>query len=516
VFKKLTPVTLTAPMFALACVAAMQLSSAAVAAQKSERGRAVAGAPDAQSQMMQRDPVSPNPRTATMRRNADAVKQTLTTGSVNTALQTSDTLRDPKVRTSVAAGLATATLERGKDGWWRHRDGRYGWVGPVFWPFAAYDMFGYALSGDRTDASFWNYGYGDVYAGLFGPYPYDTLTGYARYLPTGDDAGSNNNVTLARICGNDSRDIAGLPADVLQNALQPDDAQRSMIDDLAHASQRASRLLKAACPTTIALTAPARIATMQQRVGAMIAAVKIVQPSLDVLYASLSDEQKAQLASLATEQASQSAATQSKTSQSTTVGTAGSSPTPVAQTCAAIASQSTEWPKTAIERSVVPTAEQQRSLDRLKAATAKAAEMLNASCQPGDTSTPPARLVAVVQRLETMSQALNTVSVALNESYGSLDDAQMANFNEIGMPPAPPLMAAMSQGKAAETKSALIKSALIKSASTKSVETDAVEQMPVTRQAEMTRSSHRRYARHAGHMPQPVRVIGRMLFSLIP
>jgi hypothetical protein len=447
-----------------------------------------------------------------MRRNADAVKQALTTGSVNTALQASDVLRDPKVRTSVAAGLATATLERGKDGWWRHRDGRYGWVGPVFWPFAAYDMFGYALSGDRIDASFWDYGYGDIYAGLFGPYPYDTLTGYARYLPTSDETGSSsNNVTLARICGNDSRDIAGLPVDALQNALQPNDAQRSMLDDLASASQRASRLMKAACPTTIALTAPARIATMQQRVGAMIAAVKIVQPPLDALYTSLSDEQKAQLASLATAQPAQSAA-----AQPGTVGTAANSAMPVAQTCAAIASQSTEWPKSAIERSVVPTPEQQRSLDRLKAATTKAADMLNASCQPGDTSTPPARLAAVAQRLDTMSQALNTVSVALNESYGSLDDAQMANFNEIGMPAAPLLMAAMPQGKAAEAKSTAARSAATKSAAVKSDQTGAVEQAPAAKQADASHTSRRHYARRDGHVPQPVRVIGRMLFSLIP
>ena len=78
---------------------------------------------------------------------------------------------------------------------------------------------------------------------------------------------------LAQMCGEDSHDIAGLPIDQFQQAIQPTDAQRAALDDLANASLKAAQDIKAACPTDIALTAPSRLAAMQQRIEAMIAAV---------------------------------------------------------------------------------------------------------------------------------------------------------------------------------------------------------------------------------------------------
>ena len=75
------------------------------------------------------------------------------------------------------------------------------------------------------------------------------------------------------MCGEDSRDIAGLPIDQIQQAIQPNDAQRAALDDLANASVKAAQEIKAACPTQIALTAPGRLAAMQQRIEAMISAV---------------------------------------------------------------------------------------------------------------------------------------------------------------------------------------------------------------------------------------------------
>ena len=72
------------------------------------------------------------------------------------------------------------------DGWWRHRHGGYGWVGPVFWPFAYYDFYDYAMWGYGYDDPFWDYGYGDIYAGIFSPYGYDDLAGY---WPQGSSGG---------------------------------------------------------------------------------------------------------------------------------------------------------------------------------------------------------------------------------------------------------------------------------------------------------------------------------------
>src|SRR5277367_2868062 len=65
----------------------------------------------------------------------------------------------PVARVQVAAGAALAGWhgQRGASGWWQHGDGGYGWVGPLFWPFAYYDIYDYAFWGDGM--GFWGYGY---------------------------------------------------------------------------------------------------------------------------------------------------------------------------------------------------------------------------------------------------------------------------------------------------------------------------------------------------------------------
>ena len=80
-------------------------------------------------------------------------------------------LHRPGMRARVAAGAALAGWQYGRSrggGWWRHGNGGYGWVGPLFWPFAYFDIYDYALWGPRIGAPFWYYGYDDIYAGLFG------------------------------------------------------------------------------------------------------------------------------------------------------------------------------------------------------------------------------------------------------------------------------------------------------------------------------------------------------------
>src|SRR5450759_2907049 len=210
-------------------------------------------------------------------------------------------LRNPGIRAQMAAGAAIAGGHQGRggSGWWQHGNGGYGWVGPLFWPFAYFDIYDYALWATGIGGSFWRSGYDDLYAGLFAPYGYDDL---AFYLPprappaTGTPNAAPDR--LAQMCGEDSRDIAGLPIDLIQQAIEPTDTQRAALDDLANASVTAAQKIKAACPTTISLTAPNRLASIQQRIEAMIAAVATVQPSLDKFYGLLNDEQKARFNAL--------------------------------------------------------------------------------------------------------------------------------------------------------------------------------------------------------------------------
>jgi hypothetical protein len=102
-----------------------------------------------------------------------------------------------------------------------------------------------------------------------------------------------------------------------------------------------------------------------------------------------------------------------------------------AQTCRADASFA-RWPIDEIAQVVQPSPDQQRLLDDLKAASDRAAKLLQASCPAQQPSTPLGRLDAIAQRLDSMLQAVNIVRPAITKFYDSLSDEQKGRFNEMG------------------------------------------------------------------------------------
>src|SRR5258707_1505518 len=132
-------------------------------------------------------------------------------------------LGNPAVRRQIVAAAALAGWHGGRvaNGWWRTGDGGYGWVGPLFGPFAIYDIHDYAIWGDGI--GFWDYGYPDIYAAIFAPYGHDDLAAYTG----GSRFGRRHHRVppLAQLCGDDSREIAGLPINQIQQAIQLDEAQ---------------------------------------------------------------------------------------------------------------------------------------------------------------------------------------------------------------------------------------------------------------------------------------------------
>jgi hypothetical protein len=377
---------------------------------------------------------APVEHNAVRQRNATAhaVHQALIAPAIRNTLRHPADLRDPRTRSFVAAAAATAGWH-GRHEWWRHRHGGFGWVGPLFWPFAYYDVYDYALWGDDYDVSFWDYGYSDIYAALFAPYGYDELVGYlpdyavgeshyaSREISAGERTRSVAAGELATMCGDDTRNIAGVPIEQIRQALQLDDQQRAALDALADASTKAAQVIKEACPADIALTAPGRLEFMQHRVAAMIQAVQIVQPPLEKFYSLLSDEQKARLTALGEEQ-------NRATSQAANKSSANGS---LSQICSPGQAALT-WPTDDILKAVRPNHQQRAKLDRLKDATTKAAEGLEAACPAQTPLTPPARLAAVAKRLDAMLSAIKTVRTALNDFYDSLNDEQKAQFDAIG------------------------------------------------------------------------------------
>jgi hypothetical protein len=328
-------------------------------------------------------------------------------------------LGNPAARAQIAAGAALAGWHGGgAGGWWQHGNGGYGWVGPVFWPFAYYDLYDYAIWGYGYGAPFWGYGYPDIYAGIFAPYGYDDLTGY--FYSSRRSQGRRNMALdrLAQICGDDRRDIAGLPIDQIAQVIELSEPQRAALDDLANASISAAQRIRAACPTQMILTAPGRLAAMQARIEAMISAAAMVQPPLEKFYTLLNDEQKARLNGVAEEQRKLAAAKQGQGS--------------LVESCSAAPPAALQWPTAEIEARLHPTETQRASLEMLQDAGAKAAEMLKASCPAEDAVTPPARLAAAGKRLDTMLQVVKLVRAALEDFYAMLSDEQKGQFEAIG------------------------------------------------------------------------------------
>jgi hypothetical protein len=83
--------------------------------------------------------------------------------------------------------------------------------------------------------------------------------------------------------------------DEIERAVKPTEAQQTVLKDLRAASAKAAETLTAACPNDLPRTSGERLAFMEKRMEAMLAAVKTVRPAFDAFYASLTAEQKDRL-----------------------------------------------------------------------------------------------------------------------------------------------------------------------------------------------------------------------------
>jgi LTXXQ motif family protein len=315
----------------------------------------------------------------------------------------------PVVRVQVAAGTALAGWHgrRGEGGWWQHRDGGYGWVGPLFWPFAYYDIMDYMLWGDGM--GFWGYGYRDIHAAIFTPYDEDEL---ARYMAPARHRRPGRVPSLAQICGDDFSEFARLPIEQIRGAMLSSEEQRTALDDLANASSEAAQAVSATCPKEAATTAPARLKAMQQRLEAMKTAISRVRNPFETFWEMLDDDQKAQLKDFAGRRAQ------------------FSPKVPFAQSCTP--PDALPWPAKEIEARLHLNDDQRQELGVLQRMIALARNTLNFDCQPDENLTPPDRLATAETRIDAMLDAIRQVAPALDDFLGSLSDEQRAQFETIG------------------------------------------------------------------------------------
>src|SRR6516162_5857458 len=337
------------------------------------------------------------------------------------------TAPDPSVRT-----LASSTFQgRFFNPQWRRRFTHpivIGWIGPLFWPYAYYDFVDYTFYPYAYD-TFWHYAYDDVYEGIFGAYalgyggtyaavgpPSGYGGGYARGGYARGSAGGRS--VEADLCSGQTAGLTDWPIERIAQTVEPNDAQRAVLDELKDATAQALDILKAACPTALPSTPTGRIAAMRQRLEAMLQAVRTVRPVVEKFYQSLNDEQKARFNALGPDNSDQQQAQRSLT-----------------QVCGERASGIASLPLVRIERAVQPDGAQRSALKELQDATSEAVNLLNSDCPTSRALTPVVRLQAMEQRLDAMLRAVQTVQPALEKFYGSLGDEQKERFNRLSPTP---------------------------------------------------------------------------------
>jgi hypothetical protein len=335
-------------------------------------------------------------------------------------------------------------------GWNNWGGGWGGWAGPVFWPFllgdivsflfwpyAYYDPF-WAYGPDFFLASIFapgpyfgpEYGYGPGYYGSGGYYAYSRSSGGSPNIYYGRSAAippltpqdrqelTETNTQAIQSCGSLAPGVSDLPIAQIKTAVNPTAEQSAALDDLNAAVAKAGDIVAASCPKEVPLTPVGRLDAAEKRLDGMLKAVQVVHTPLQNFYDSLSDEQRQRFDALG---------------QS---GSAGASSGNLTQLCGKQAGAMTDLPIQRIEQVVQPTDQQQDAFNGLKAASAKAADALQASCPAQMPTTPLARLDAVETRLKAMLSATRTVRPKLQQFYASLGDEQKARFDTMGPPQA--------------------------------------------------------------------------------
>ncbi len=344
-----------------------------------------------------------------------------------------------------AASFAAGRKERRED-WrlrhqpprmaWRHglRASHVPWLSAVYWPYAYSDVFYYSFWPDAYEESYWAYVYDDFFDGIYFPYgaphvdyayagPYGTIeegvtTGSAPPRQSQRTAPGRMSQAARVMCTQPDEGVTAWPIKDIEEAVQPSDEQKPLLDDLKKASEAAATEFRQACPEGLPMTPPSRLQAMVVRLQATLDAVTTVRPALEAFYASLSDEQKASFNEIQPKLKEDRAAVAQTPDQSAECGgqKAGLSALPIDE----------------IDRVVRPTDAQAKALERLDEATRQAVEILNNACPTSTAATPVGRLETMQKRLEAMIEAANSVRPALQDFYAALNDEQKAKFNRLG------------------------------------------------------------------------------------
>jgi len=107
-----------------------------------------------------------------------------------------------------------------------------------------------------------------------------------------------------RMCDERLSRFAQMRLERIERVVKPTDAQKQAFADFKTASTKAADLVRAACPTEVALTPTGRLETAEKLTEARLQAIRTVRPALDNFYKALTDEQKARFNALSSHRGS--------------------------------------------------------------------------------------------------------------------------------------------------------------------------------------------------------------------
>ena len=312
---------------------------------------------------------------------------------------------------------------------WRGREGRFlhFWAGGIFWPYLFGDYVSYAFWPDVYSEPFWAYGENSILWGALWPYGGYGEEAYAEgggaYQGANPSipgigsqfAGPGGSERVAAVCSGFAPGVVNFPATKLEDLTQPTPGQREALDELKAAFAKAARVLQAACPKQTPLTPVARLDAMEQRLEAMQEALTVIRGPLERLYSLLSEAQIERLEHATAKPGKK----ESAPSMNLTELCSGKSGL-------------TSVPADEIGRVITLTDEQRFDLDKLKQASAKAADELRASCPAEVPSTIEARLQDAHRRIASLIEAIEIIRPAMGLFYASLSDQQKSALNAQG------------------------------------------------------------------------------------
>jgi hypothetical protein len=218
-------------------------------------------------------------------------------------------------------------------------------------------------------------------------------------------------------CAEQAKGVTAWPLQQISEAVQPNEDQKGLLDNLRQASDEAAAKFRDACPESVPMTPTGRLQAMTQRLQATDEAIQTVKPAVVAFANSLSDEQKARFNEIGAQLG------QPKQQRTAKQPEANCSSEKAGISSLAI---------NRIEDVVRPTDTQGAALDKLDEAMQKAVEALNTACPNAIPQTPVGRLDVMQKRVEAMLDAANIVRPALEEFYTSLNDEQKAKLNRLG------------------------------------------------------------------------------------